>query len=215
MPFRDNIMNKKPRSHDLFRYFAPIYDTVARIASFGNYDKLRRALIESADISDGDLVLDTGIGTGYISELLTNQRVVGIDISPHMIAQAKGKMADDEGNKNRQIDFILADAHSLPFKPDIFDAVVSSFAIHEISDPQQALSEMYRVVKTGRRVAVMDAVLQKKLPQKIMLLIYHAFIELFTARYSYVEDIAKACPGEDVKVVGKIWGVVGIVSGRK
>ncbi|MCK5660984.1 MAG: methyltransferase domain-containing protein, partial [Methanosarcinales archaeon] len=180
---------------------------------------LRRALIESADISDGDLVLDTGIGTGYISELLTKQRVVGIDISPHMIAQAKGKMGgdgDDSGNNNgRQIDFVLADAHRLPFKPDIFDAVVSSFAIHEISDPQQALSEMYRVVKAGRRVAVMDAVVQKKLPQKIMLLIYHAFIELFTARYSSVEDIAKACPSEDVKVVGKIGGVVGIVSGKK
>lgn len=213
-------MNKKPRSHNLFRYFAPIYDTVARIASLGNYDKLRRTLIESADISDGDLVLDTGIGTGYISELLINQRVVGIDISSHMIAQAKGKMADNNGgdnggNKNRQIDFVLADAHRLPFKPDIFDAVVSSFAIHEISDPQQALSEMYRVVKAGRRVAVMDAVVQKKLPQKVMLLIYHAFIELFTAKYSSVEDIAKACPSGDVKVVGKIGGVVGIVSGKK
>lgn len=208
-------MNKKPRSHNLFRYFAPIYDTVARIASFGNYDKLRRALIESADISDGDLVLDTGIGTGYISELLTKQRVVGIDISPHMIAQAKNKMGNTDVNKNRHIDFVLADAHRLPFKSDIFDAVVSSFAIHEISDPQQALSEMYRVVKAGRRVAVMDAVVQKKLPQKVLLLIYHAFIELFTARYSSVEDIAKACPGGDVEVTGKILGVVGIVSGKK
>ena len=48
-----------------------------------------------------------------------------------------------------------------------------------------------------------------------MLLIYHAFIELFTARYSSVEDIAKAYPSGDVRIIGKIWGVVGIVSGKK
>ena len=56
---------------------------------------------------------------------------------------------------------------------------------------------------------------KKKLPQKIMLLIYHAFIELFTAKYSSAEDLAKECPSGDVRIIGKIWGVVGIVSGKK
>ena len=195
------------KSHDLFRYLAPIYDTVARIASFGRYDSMRRSLVAQAGIMSGDRVLDLATGTGYLSEILDGCEIVGADISLHMVNQAR---------KKTDAAFVLSDAHALPFASNSFDAAVCSFALHEISDPKVAISEMFRVVKPGGTVAVMDVVLQSTPIKKVLLFAYHLFVEMLTANYMHPDDLADSFKyAKGVTSNAKMAGLVAQVSGVK
>ena len=195
------------KSHDLFRYLAPIYDTVARIASFGRYDSMRRSLVTQAGIMSGDRVLDLATGTGYLSEILDGCEIVGADISLHMVNQAR---------KKTEAAFVLSDAHALPFASNSFDAAVCSFALHEISDPKVAISEMFRVVKPGGTVAVMDVVLQSTPIKKVLLFAYHLFVEMLTANYMHPGDLADSFKNADnVTSNTNMFGLVAQVSGVK
>ena len=195
------------KSHDLFRYLAPIYDTVARIASFGRYDSMRRSLVTQAGIMSGDRVLDLATGTGYLSEILDGCEIVGADISLHMVNQAR---------KKTDAAFVLSDAHALPFASNSFDAAVCSFALHEISDPKVAISEMFRVVKPGGTVAVMDVVLQSTPIKKVLLFAYHLFVEMLTANYMHPGDLADSFKNADnVTSNTNMFGLVAQVSGVK
>lgn len=195
------------KSHDLFRYLAPVYDTVARIASFGRYDSMRRSLVMQAGIMSGDRVLDLATGTGYLSEILDGCEIVGADISLHMVNQAR---------KKTDAAFVLSDAHALPFASNSFDAAVCSFALHEISDPKVAISEMFRVVTPGGTVAVMDVVLQSTPIKKVLLFAYHLFVEMLTANYMHPDDLADSFKNADnVTSNTNMFGLVAQVSGVK
>ena len=197
---------KKTKSHDLFKYLAPIYDTVARVASFGKYDSMRRSLVAQAGITSGSKVLDLATGTGYLSEILDGCEVIGADISLHMVNQAR---------KKTDASFVLSDAHALPFASSSFDAAVCSFALHEMAHPKTAISEMFRVVRPGGTVAVMDVVLQSSPTKKMLLFAYHLFVEMLTANYMHPDDLAdsfKHAEGviSNVKMVGLVAQVSGV-----
>lgn len=197
---------KNTKSHDLFRYLAPIYDTVARVASFGKYDSMRRSLVAQAGIKSGDKVLDLATGTGYLSEVLDRCDIVGADISLHMVNQAR---------KKTDASFVLSDAHALPFVSNSFDAAVCSFALHEMGDPSTVVSEMFRVVRPGGTVAVMDVVLQSSPTKKMLLLVYHLFVEMLTANYMHPDDLADSfkdaeCVVSNVKMAGLVAQVSGV-----
>ena len=195
------------KSHDLFRYLAPVYDTVARIASFGKYDSMRRSLVAQAGINSGDKVLDLATGTGYLSEVLADCEIVGADISLHMVNQAR---------KKTDAAFVLSDAHALPFASNFFDAAVCSFAMHEMGDPKVVISEMFRVVKPGGTVVVMDVVLQSAPMKKVLLFVYHLFVEMLTANYMHPDDLADSFKNADnVTSNTNMFGLVAQVSGVK
>ncbi|MCL7411392.1 MAG: class I SAM-dependent methyltransferase [Methanosarcinaceae archaeon] len=198
---------KNTKSHDFFRYLAPIYDTVARIASFGRYDSMRRSLVAQAGINSGDRILDLATGTGYLSEILDGCEIVGADISLHMVNQAR---------KKTDAAFVLSDAHALPFASDSFDATVCSFALHEMGDPKIVISEMFRVVKPGGTVAVMDVVLQSKATKKMLLFVYHVFVEMLTANYMHSDDLMDSFKNADeVMCTASMVGLIAQISGKK
>ena len=63
----------------------------------------------------------------------------------------------EEGRKrHKNIEFVQADAQSLPFGDDEFDAVAISFGLRNVAEPKAALAEMYRVLKPGGRVMVCE-----------------------------------------------------------
>ncbi|MGP8331236.1 MAG: class I SAM-dependent methyltransferase [Methanosarcinaceae archaeon] len=201
------ITLENTKSHDFFRYLAPIYDTVARIASFGRYDSMRRSLVAQAGIMPGDKVLDLATGTGYLSEILDGCEIIGADISLHMVNQAR---------KKTEASFVLSDAHTLPFKSGSFDAALCSFAMHEVRYPDKVISEMFRVVKPGGTVAVMDVVLQSEPAKKVLLFVYHLFVEMLTADYMHPDDLADAFRHADnVTTNTNMFGLVVQVSGKK
>jgi len=112
-------------------------------------------------------VLDVGTGPGRlplaICRTLPDVRVVGVDISSGMVAQARKNVAQASGSA--AIEIIEAAAASLPFPDDSFEAVVSTGVMHHWKDPAADLNEIHRVLKPGGYALLYDLV--RKLPPAV------------------------------------------------
>ncbi len=193
------------KSHGFFKFLAPVYDFGARAAMFGQYERLRQQLLGKIDVRKGRRVLDMASGTGYLAEKMGVVDLVCTDISVHMLKRARAKAKGD---------FVLADAHRLPFKDGVFDATVSSFAMHEVANPSNVMGEIFRILKPGGKIAVMDVVQQTRFSKKILLEIFHTFVEMRTASYvniSQLKDAFRAADGFNIQLdmfelVALVWG---------
>lgn len=196
---------EKVASHGFFKFLAPIYDIGAKLAMMGQYDRLRNQLLGKIGIKKGRRVLDMASGTGYLAERLGVVDLVCTDISIEMIRRARAKSKGD---------FVLADAHRLPFRDGVFDTAVSSFAMHEVAQPSDVMGEMFRVLGPGGEIAVMDVVRQTRFSKRVLLEMFHTFVEMRTATYvdiSELKDAFKAADGFNVQwemfdLVALVWG---------
>jgi ubiquinone/menaquinone biosynthesis C-methylase UbiE len=112
----------------------------------------REMIMSLAAVRPGMHIADIGCGTGiYTDELLSaGANVVGIDISPEMLAIAAAKN-ERHGDKVR---FVTGDAAALPFADASFDMVFSITAMEFFSQPRQCLQEMFRIVRPGGQMIV-------------------------------------------------------------
>jgi ubiquinone/menaquinone biosynthesis C-methylase UbiE len=105
-------------------------------------------------------ILDIGTGPGHLllamRKVLPEARLVGVDISPAMVAQARRNLTPH--NKDAPIDVRIADATALPFADETFQCIVSTGSFHHWKDPIQALSEAHRVLTLGGYALIYDLV---------------------------------------------------------
>lgn len=144
-------MSKKPDEvSGMFSEVAPAYDRTNSVLSVGNDAFWRVATLRAVDPRPGERILDVAAGTGASSAAYAKHgaSVVAVDFSPGMI---------EEGRKRHpKVEFVEADAEKLPFGDDEFDVATISFGLRNVNNPQQALAEMYRVLKPGGRVVICE-----------------------------------------------------------
>jgi ubiquinone/menaquinone biosynthesis C-methylase UbiE len=98
-------------------------------------------------------VLEVAVGTGLNLPFYdAGLSVVGIDLSPDMLAIARQRALD----AGRQVDLREGDAHDLAFEDGSFDTVVCTFSLCNIPDTDRALIEMHRVLRPGGRLILVD-----------------------------------------------------------
>ena len=134
--------DRKSRLKEVFKALAPTYDALAFLQ-----DTARR-LIELADISEGNRVLDIATGTGIVALdcariVGAGGRVVGIDLSSDMLAVARKKSAA-AGLTN--LEFREGDAEKLDFPDASFEAVLCASSLFFIPDMLGVLKEARRVL---------------------------------------------------------------------
>src|SRR5881296_928296 len=117
---------------------------------------ITQALVEDGQIGSRHTVLDIATGPGEpalsVADLVGSEgKIFGIDPIPEMVAAAR-RAADRLGLKNAQFDVAFAD--HLPFPADTFDAVVSRFGVMFFPSPVDAVREILRVLKPGRKLAM-------------------------------------------------------------
>jgi len=162
--------------------FSKVYDRFVQMHSGDDRAELRDELATAVGAGEGDAVLDLCTGTGAMLTALQRQvgesgRVVGVDFSPGMLAQARTKVGDAVNIELQQ-----ADVTRLPFDDDTFDGATISHAFYELKgdDIDKFLREVHRVLKPGRRFLMME----HEIPTKtfIRLLYYLRILSMGSAK---------------------------------
>ena len=136
-------------------WLLPLYDPLCRLVGESG---LKGRLIELAEISPGQRVLDVGCGTGTLALLLAKAEpraeTLGIDGDPKALAIARRK-ASVAGTP---VQFDEGLAYALPYPDASFDRVLSSFVFHHLTREHKsgALSEILRVLKPGGTLHILD-----------------------------------------------------------
>lgn len=148
----------------LFNDLAKGYDYFCQIASF-YFDRFWRKKVNFF-IREGEIVLDLGTGTGELAfEINKAKIVVGMDFSWEMleIAQLKNltKRTDLKyirpGRKTQRVEFILANALSIPFSNNSFNSVVSGFVFRHLKNNFKVyMKEIYRVIKPEGKIIILE-----------------------------------------------------------
>ena len=135
---------------------APTFDdgfghSIRTSAERAAWDRIFALVLDGREALDA---LDAGCGTGFLSFELAarGHRVIGVDFSPAMLAEARRKAAQ----QNFSVRFEEADAEQLPFPPDSFDLAVSRHVLWTLPHPEAAIDEWIRVLRPGGRLAVVD-----------------------------------------------------------
>ncbi len=135
---------------------AEAYDRISRMPQFGLFrqsfvKKLKRYVEEGS-------ITDVGCGPGYLLLLIAKElpvhKLVGVDISEEMIARARVNFSSI--GLGGRADFKLGSADHLPFEDNTQDFIVSTLSLHHWADPQCAFDEIYRVLKPGGQVLILD-----------------------------------------------------------
>jgi ubiquinone/menaquinone biosynthesis C-methylase UbiE len=114
---------------------------------------VRKAAIAAADIKPSSIVADVGVGTGFLAEgaLAAGARVIGIDSSESMLAEARRRFAGQDFEARK------GEINSLPLRTGEVDVVLANMVLHHAPDPPRGIREMSRVLKQGGRLVITDA----------------------------------------------------------
>jgi ubiquinone/menaquinone biosynthesis C-methylase UbiE len=135
----------------IYAYQQPRFDLPARV-------------IDLAAPAPGATVADVGCGNGaYLAELARRKfagRVLGLDLSPGMLAAARDRLSAVGGPARSPVDglgavtLIAADATALPLPDGVADLTLAMHMLYHVPDPSQAVRELRRVTRPGGRVAI-------------------------------------------------------------
>ena len=136
------------------RIFITFLDAVNALADMHS---IKQLMISQLELRSGLQVLDVGCGVGDdvrdLAGLIGDRgRVVGVDFSAAMIAEAKKRYATSK----LPIEFVEGDAQHLTFPDASFDRCRTERMLMHLDEPEQALAEMVRVVRPGGKVVVFD-----------------------------------------------------------
>jgi len=143
----------------VFDSVAVKYDLMNDLMSAGVHRLWKRFTIEKSGVREGSKVLDLAGGTGDLAALFSpivgnSGEVVLADINDSMLKVGRDRMIDSGLINN--ISFAQVNAEELPFKDNHFDCITIAFGLRNVTDKQKALASMYRVLKPGGRLLVLE-----------------------------------------------------------
>lgn len=129
------------------------------LMSFGIHRIWKRFTIDCSGVRRGQRVLDLAGGTGDLaakfSRMVGEQgQVVLADINDSMLKMGREKLRDRGIVGN--INYVQANAEALPFPDNYFDCITISFGLRNVTDKDKALRSMFRVLKPGGRLLVLE-----------------------------------------------------------
>lgn len=152
-----NQEDKSKLVADVFDSVAPNYDIMNDVMSMGLHRIWKKFTFMTSNIKTGSKVLDIAGGTGDMS--LNFKKMVGdtgevwhTDINTNMLKIGRDRLIN-HGIITPQC---LCDAEQLPFKDNYFDAVCVSFGLRNMTHKEQALKEMYRVLRSGGVLMILE-----------------------------------------------------------
>jgi demethylmenaquinone methyltransferase/2-methoxy-6-polyprenyl-1,4-benzoquinol methylase len=141
-----------------FATVASKYDIMNDVMSMGIHRIWKDAMMDWLAPRPGQRLLDVAGGTGDISFRFLNRAGEGhatvCDLTEPMLVEGRKRAEADQ--MADQLDWVVGDAMALPFEDNTFDVYTISFGIRNVTRPQEALNEAYRVLKPGGRLMVLE-----------------------------------------------------------
>lgn len=149
---------KAGRVQGVFTSVASKYDIMNDVMSMGIHRIWKDAMMDWLAPRPGQKLLDVAGGTGDISFRFLDRAGHGhstvLDLTESMLVEGR-KRAEAE-QLSTSLDWVVGDAMALPFEDNSFDVYTISFGIRNVTRPQEALNEAYRVLRPGGRLMVLE-----------------------------------------------------------
>ena len=193
---------KKKQVTKMFDNISGSYDLLNHTLSFGMDNIWRKIAIKKLSNKPAT-ILDIATGTGDFAisaTKYTKANITGIDISQGML-DVGAKKITKKGLSDR-IKFQLADSENLPFHDNSYDAITAGFGVRNFEDLNKGLSEMYRTLKSGGKVTILEPSEPTHFPLKQLYNLYFHHILPFIGgliskdknAYTYLPDSVSAFP---------------------
>jgi phosphatidylethanolamine/phosphatidyl-N-methylethanolamine N-methyltransferase len=141
------------KSQNWYQWFASFYDLVTDRLEGSGFADWRKRLWSQVE---GRKILEVGVGTGRSFPYYpSGAEIIAIDLSEEMLKRAREKAR----RQNIRVQLELMDVQKLALVDTSFDAVVSSLAFCEVSDPVKGLEEVKRVTRSGGKVVMLEHVI--------------------------------------------------------
>lgn len=149
---------KKDGVETIFTKVSENYDLMNDFMSAGMHRVWKRSFIDSANINKDDVCLDLAAGTGDIAKLIAKKvkekSIYLCDQNLEMIEKAKERSLN-EGFYHKCF-FAVSSAEQLPYDDETFNHVFISFGFRNFSDKKNSLKEIYRVLKKGGKLHILE-----------------------------------------------------------
>ena len=189
---------------EMFDNIAPTYDTLNHRLSWNIDKSWRKKAIQKLSPFKPKTILDIATGTGDFAilsaKMLLPDTLIGADISEGMMEIGRQKVKN-EGLESI-ISFQKEDCLNLTFPSDTFEAVTAAFGIRNFQDLERGLVEMYRVLKKGGHLCIIELTTPISFPMKQLFKVYSKVVLPFYGRliskdssaYDYLNKTIAAFP---------------------
>jgi demethylmenaquinone methyltransferase/2-methoxy-6-polyprenyl-1,4-benzoquinol methylase len=180
---------KAGRVQGVFSSVASKYDVMNDAMSLGIHRIWKDAMMDWLAPRAGQRLLDVAGGTGDISFRFLKRagsgRATVLDITENMLIE--GRKRAEAADLSESLDWTVGDAMALPFEDNTFDVYTISFGIRNVTRPQEALNEAFRVLRPGGRLMVLEF---SQLPNPMMQKAYDLY------SFNVIPPMGKAITGD-------------------
>ena len=152
------VKDKAQMVRGVFSSVSSKYDIMNDLMSFGIHRVWKNNMIDWLSPRPNQKLLDVAGGTGDISFRFLHRAPTAhatvFDMTQNMLDE--GQIRSEAKKMESRLDWVCGDAMSLPFSDNSFDIYTISFGIRNVTYPEKALSEAYRVLKPGGRLMVLE-----------------------------------------------------------
>lgn len=158
VPYAESGIAKKKQVAQMFDSIAFKYDFLNRFLSFGIDVWWRKKAIRQLKQLKPQVMLDVATGTADVAimtwKMLKPQSITGIDISEGMLQHGRQKI--DKLGLQQHITLQSGDSETINFADNTFDAITVAFGVRNFENLEKGLAEMYRVLKPGGKLVVLE-----------------------------------------------------------
>jgi len=161
----------------------PVYDKINQLISFGRAEEARQYAINQMGPADGLVVLDSGVGPGNNSRIILSRNsakvLVGLDESAVQLENTKRNL---KAQNHEFFHLVRGSFEFLPFRGEVFDWIITSYALRDTVNLSQTLGEYSRVSKSTGRFTVVDIGKPDNYVKRTGSLLYVRFVMPLIAR---------------------------------
>jgi len=199
--------SKKVEVEKMFDKIAPKYDLLNRVLSLGIDVSWRKRAISYLKSGQPKELLDVATGTADVAimtaKILKPSRIIGIDIANQMLDIGRKKILKE--GLEAVITLETGDSENLQFPDASFDAITVAFGVRNFENLEKGLSEMYRVLRPGGRIVILEFSRPQLFPFKQLYNTYFKYVLPLIGRltsrdvraYTYLFESVQAFPEGD------------------